>query len=78
MEQRLDGELTAHLGYEKDAAEGRNSGNSQHGQYKRHLKSSAGEVSIAAPRDRAGEFQPQIRHQYETSSNEVEDKIVAL
>ena len=78
LEQMLEGELTAHLGYEKYAAEGRNSGNSRNGQYKRRLKSSAGQVSIEVPRDRAGEFQPQILHKYETSSNELEDKIVAL
>lgn len=29
-------------------------------------------------RDRNGEFAPKLLHKYETSSNELEDKIVAL
>ena len=74
----LAAELTAHLGYAKYAPEGRNSGNSRNGKYRRKVKSSTGEVSVAVPRDRKGEFEPQILHKYETSSNELEDKIVAL
>jgi putative transposase len=78
LEQMLEAELTAHLGYAKYAAEGRNSGNSRNGKYRRKVKSSTGEVSVEVPRDRNGEFEPQILHKYETSSNELEDKIVAL
>ncbi len=78
LEQMLEAELTAQLGYEKYEAKGRNSGNSRNGKYQRKLKSSAGEVSLEVPRDRNGEFAPKLLHKYETSSNELEDKIVAL
>src|SRR5260221_2514192 len=33
---------------------------------------------ILVPRDRNGDFKPKILHKYETSSNELEDKIVTL
>ncbi len=78
LEQMLEAELTAQLGYEKYEAKGRNSGNSRNGKYQRSLKSSAGAVSIEVPRDRNGEFEPKLLPRYETSSNELEDKIVAL
>src|SRR5215472_2813872 len=79
LEQMLEAELTAHLGYEKYEAKGRNSGNSRNGKYKRRVRSSGGGHSeIEVPRDRNGEFAPKILHKYETSSNELEDKIVTL
>src|ERR1051326_8401967 len=56
LEQMLDAELTAHLGYERYEAKGRNSGNNRNGKYKRKVRSSSGEVEVAVPRDRNGEY----------------------
>lgn len=78
LEQMLEAELTAHLGYEKYEAKGRGSGNSRNGKYKRQVRSSSGAVEGAVPRDRQGEFTPKLLHKYETSSNELEDKIICL
>lgn len=78
LEQMLEAELTAHLGYDKYEAKGRNSGNSRNGKYKRQVRTSGGKSEIAMPRDRNGEFEPKILHKYETSSNELEDKMVTL
>lgn len=78
LEQMLEAELSAELGYEKYEAKGRNSGNNRNGKYKRKLRSSGGEVEVAVPRDRNGDFEPKLLHKYETSSNELEDKIITL
>jgi transposase-like protein len=78
LEHMLEAELTSELGYEKYEAKGRRSGNSRNGHYRRRVKTSGGESEIAVPRDRNGEFEPKILHKYETSSNELEDKIVTL
>ena len=78
LEQMMEAELTSQLGYEKYEAKGRGSGNSRNGKYKRKVRSSSGEVEVAVPRDRKGEYQPSLLHKYETSSNELEDKIIAL
>jgi transposase-like protein len=78
LEQMLEAELTAKLGYEKYEAKGRNSGNNRNGKYVRKVRSSGGEVEVAVPRDRNGEFEPKLLHRYETSSNELEDKIIML
>src|SRR4051812_10016407 len=60
LEHMLAAELTAQLGYEKYEAKGRNSGNSWNGRYKRKVRSSGGEVEVAVPRDRAGDFRPKL------------------
>src|SRR6478672_1086297 len=52
LEQMLEAELTAHLGYSRHALEGRNSGNSRNGKRPRNLRTSAGETTIQMPRDR--------------------------
>lgn len=78
LEQMLEAELSGHLGYEKYEAKGRNSGNNRNGTYKRKVRSSTGAVEVAVPRDRNGEFEPKLLHKYETSSNELEDKIITL
>jgi putative transposase len=74
----LEGEMSAHLGYEPYEAKGRNSGNSRNGKRQRTVKTSSGDVEVSVPRDRNGSFEPQAVRKYETSSNELEDKIIAM
>jgi putative transposase len=78
LEALLEAELTGHLGYEPYEASGRNSGNSRNGSYSKTVRSSGGEIEVEVPRDREGSFAPQIVKKYQTSSNELEDKIVAM
>lgn len=78
IEQMLEAELSAHLGYEPYAAEGRNSGNSRNGKRTRTLRTSAGTTTISVPRDRNGSFQSPVLEPYQTSTNELEEKIIAL
>src|ERR1700761_4368841 len=60
IEEMLKGELDGHLGYEKHAPEGRNSGNSRNGSYKKKVKTeSLGDMVLNIPRDRNSEFEPQ-------------------
>jgi putative transposase len=78
LEQMLEAELTGHLGYPAHAPEGRNSGNSRNGKRSRKLRTSNGDTTIQVPRDRNGTFQPALFEPYQTSTNELEDKIIAL
>ena len=48
----LEGEMSAHLGYEPYEAKGRNSGNSRNGKRQRTVKTSSGQVAVSVPRDR--------------------------
>jgi putative transposase len=78
IEQMLEAELTAHLGYEPYAPEGRNTGNSRNGKRTRSLRTSAGDTTVTVPRDRNGSFQSPLLSPYQTSTNELEDKIIGL
>lgn len=78
LEQMLEGELTEHLGYEPYEAAGRNSGNNRNGYYPKKVRTSTGQTSIQVPRDRNGEFEPQILARYAGNTNELEEKILAM
>jgi putative transposase len=78
LEQMLEAELTAHLGYVPHAPEGRNSGNSRNGKRSRQLRSSNGDTTIQVPRDRNSTFRSPLLEPYQTSTNELEDKIIGL
>jgi putative transposase len=78
LEQMLEAELTAHLGYPPHAPEGRNSGNTRNGKRSRQLRSSNGDTTIQVPRDRNSTFRSPLLHPYQTSTTELEDKIIGL
>jgi putative transposase len=78
LTQMMQGELTSELGYEPYEAQGRNTGNSRNGSYPKKVKTSTGEVEVKVPRDRNGDYEPHILKKYQTSSNELEDKIIAM
>lgn len=78
LEKMLEAELTEHLGYERYEAKGRNSGNSRNGYYDKKVRTSVGDQSIQVPRDRQGEFEPQVLKRYEHNTNELEDKIIGM
>jgi transposase-like protein len=78
LEQMLEAELTAELGYEPYEAKGRNSGNSRNGYYSKTVRTSNGETQVAVPRDRKGAFEPQVLKKYQANTNELEDKIIAM
>jgi putative transposase len=78
LEQMLDAELTAQLGYEPYEAKGRNSGNSRNGHYRKTVRTSNGETEVTVPRDRNGDYEPQVLQKYQANTNELEDKIIAM
>jgi transposase-like protein len=78
LEQMLEAELSEHLGYEPYEAKGRNSGNNRNGKYTKKVRSSEGETTIQVPRDRNGDFEPQLVKRYTANTNELEDKIIGM
>lgn len=78
IEQMLEAEMEEHLGYEKHSVAGNNSGNSRNGYGRKTIVSDYGECEIAVPRDRNGEFEPQIIGKRHTRTNEIEEKIMAM
>ena len=78
VERALNAELTNHLGYEKNDPDGRGSGNSRNGKSRKTLKGDFGEVEIEVPRDREGEFEPQIVGKHQRRFDGFDQKILSM
>ncbi len=60
LERGLAAELTEHLGYEKGDPAGRVLPNSRNGFTPKTVATEVGDVALAVPRDRAGNFEPRL------------------
>ena len=60
LEGALDEELDQELGYSKYDYRNKNTDNSRNGHSQKTMHTSYGDMQINIPRDRAGEFEPQI------------------
>ena len=78
VEQVLEAEMDEHLGYEKHNVEGNKSGNSRNGYSKKTIKTNYGATELALPRDRNGEFDPQIIKKHQTTGNGIEEQVIAM
>jgi putative transposase len=78
VERALSAELTHHLGYEKHSVDGKNSGNSRNGTSPKTLKSDLGDMPIEVPRDRRGDFEPQIVKKGQRRFTGFDDKILSM
>ncbi len=78
LERALQGEMTEHLGYAKHDPSGANSGNSRNGVTRKTLKGDFGELELETPRDRQGEFEPQMIRKNQTRWTGFDDKILSL
>ena len=83
LQQVMEAELEEKLGYEKSErmTENEESGrvkNYRNGYSKKTVKTQLGEVDIKVPRDRNGEYEPQIIGKYSRNADGMEEKILAL
>lgn len=79
MENSLEAELDEELGYSKYDYRNKATNNSRNGHSSKRLKTSFGEIEIETPRDRKGEFEPQLVKKNQTSvSQDVENKILSM
>lgn len=79
LENGLEGELDDELGYTKYDYRNKSSENSRNGYSKKTLKTSFGETEIKVPRDRDGEFDPQLVKKNQTTlTGDIEEKILSM
>ena len=79
LENGLEAELDDELGYSKYDYRNKDTDNSRNGHSTKTMKTSFGEVDIAVPRDRKGEFEPQLVKKQQTSlSGDIEEKILSM
>ena len=78
LEKMLEGEMDAHLGYEKNSVAGNNSGNSRNGSYPKKIQTEHGEAVISIPRDRNGQFEPIAVPKHESRGLSIEKLVISL
>jgi transposase-like protein len=78
VQEVLEAEMDDHLGYDKYDVTEKKVSNSRNGYSKKTIKSELGEVEIAVPRDREGEFEAKIVPKYQRNVTGIEDKILSL
>lgn len=78
LEAALAGELTCHLGYDKNQRSSIRKSNSRNGYSKKEVTTAQGPLELQIPRDREGEFEPQLIERYQTRFDGIDDKITAL
>ncbi len=77
-ERALQAEMTQHLGYDKHAATGKNTGNSRNGVSRKTVIADDGYVEIDTPRDRLGTFEPQFIGKHQRKIDSFSDEIIEL
>lgn len=78
VEKMLEKEMEGHLGYEKHAAKGNNTGNNRNGKSKKLIQSTHGPIEIEVPRDRKSEFEPKLIKKRERHISSFDDKIISM
>lgn len=79
LENGLEAELEDELGYSKYDYRNKQTDNSRNGYSEKTIKTSFGDMEIAVPRDRKGEFAPQlIKKQQTTLTGDIEEKILSM
>lgn len=83
LQQVMEAELEAKLGCEKsermsERSEAEAVKNYRNGYSKKRVKTQLGEVEVKIPRDRNGEYEPQIIGKYSRNADGMEEKILAL
>ncbi len=76
VEAALNAELGEHLGYEKHQPSSLS--NSRNGFSSKRLQTEDGQFAIDVPRDRNGDFEPQLVKKHQTRFTSMDDKILSL
>ena len=78
IQAALDAELESELGYSKYDTRNKKTDNSRNGYSAKTVQGSMGEVEIGVPRDRKGEYEPELVRKHQTDISSIEDKIIFL
>ena len=79
LESALDQEMDEELGYSKYDYRNKETDNSRNGHSQKIMHTSYGDMEIDIPRDRKGEFEPQIVKKYQnTVTQDMEEKIISM
>lgn len=78
IQEMLEAEIETSLGYAKHDMKNKRTTNSRNGYSKKTVRSEYGDVDIQVPRDREGDFEPNIVKKHQSNVTGIEDQILAL
>lgn len=78
IETALKAEMSDHLGYEPGDPAGAGSGNSRNGTNAKTVVAKSGPLEIETPRDRNGDFEPQLVRKRQRRVTVIDEKIIPL
>ena len=78
LQEALEAELDTELDYPKNGERPEDSTNRRNGHTKKTVRSDRGEMELAVPRDREGEFEPVIVKKHQKDVAGIEEQILAL
>ena len=78
MEDMLKAELDKELGYSKNSQQPKETSNRRNGSYPKTVKSNISEIEINIPRDRDGEYEPELIPKDTKDVSGLEEKVLSL
>ncbi len=78
IQEMLEEEMALELGYEKGDSRNKTTNNRRNGTSKKTVKSQFGDIELNIPRDRNGEFEPQVIPKHTRDISGLEEKIISL
>jgi len=78
LQAMLEGEMDSHLGYPKGDGRSKQTDNRRNGHGSKSVRSTYGEMDLAVPRDREGDFDPLIVQKRQKNVAGIEEQILAL
>jgi len=78
LQGMLEAEMDEKLGYSKYDYKNKETEDSRNGYSKKTVVSSLGEIDLDIPRDRKGEFEPQVVKKNQTDISNIEDQVLSM
>ena len=78
LQDMLESEMDEHLGYSKYDYRNKETEDSRNGYSDKTVTSSMGPIELDIPRDRNGEFEPQIVKKHQTDISTIEDQVLSM
>ncbi len=78
LQQFLEAELDDELGYSKYDNSNKKTENHRNGHSRKTVTSSMGDIELDIPRDRNGDFEPQIVKKHQTDISSIEDQVLSM
>lgn len=78
FETMLQGEMSSHLGYDKNEKSDKQNDNRRNGYSNKTVKTAYGSVPIKVPRDRDASFEPQLIQKRQRDISGIEEKVLSM